>query len=82
MGGALAKPITLLNVLRPFAKVSIAIRDIACPILGLGRVTHKTRRATRPLFPQKLTFYSAIGMSALCQQRKSAALFDDLVREL
>jgi hypothetical protein len=31
--------------------------------------THKTRRATRPLFPQKLTFYSAICMSALCHQR-------------
>jgi hypothetical protein len=31
--------------------------------------THKTRRATLPLFPQKLTFYSAICMSALCQKR-------------
>ena len=48
----------------------------------VGRIracTHKTRRATRPLFPQKLTFYSAICMSALCQQRKSVALFDHLV---
>jgi hypothetical protein len=37
--------------------------------------THKTRRATRPLFPQKLTFYSAICMSALCQNLKSRVHF-------
>jgi hypothetical protein len=28
--------------------------------LELRACTHKTRRATRPLFPQKLTFYAAI----------------------
>src|SRR5258708_2859956 len=31
--------------------------------------THNTRRATRPLFAQKPTFYSAICMSALCQKQ-------------
>jgi hypothetical protein len=32
----------------------------------------KARHATRPLFAQKLTFYAAICMSALCRQRATS----------
>src|ERR1700694_5734250 len=42
MGGAVGKPITLLNGLRPFAKLSTVIRDIACPILGIDSELHHT----------------------------------------
>jgi hypothetical protein len=46
-----AKPITLLNVRQPFAKVSsAAIRDIACPILGIDSKLHHTmERRIRPI---------------------------------
>jgi hypothetical protein len=35
-----------------------------------------------PLYPQKRTWFSTVGMSALCHKRTSARLFNHLVGEL
>jgi len=61
----------------------LALRDfdpanVSC---GSNRVVLTVRQPLL-VFPDKQTFETSVGISQGCQQRKSAALFDDPVREL